>query len=1086
MGDQDVSTDGREYKSSLKFGQSSPNQEYTQIDDNSLDHNYMNNSLVFGNDSTRTYLDKRGTSFEYENEKNDVNLTYDGEDTTQNDISIRLQNSPIGTPFLDKLKDPFDVTEELSKSETSTPYHYKFNYKSQSDVNKIKITVDQKYQTFSSPSDFRVKHSQEDTTNHKIKYLHKNTQEISLPIAHSQLLKDTQVISNPTQLIGSDTQIIQKDTQLIDPDTQLINGDTQMINQDIQILNKDSQLINGHTQELMKDSERDIKLIFEDTQIINKDNKIIDGNKDDKVQGWNNNFNSNFDDETQRINKDTQTIDNFEDETQRINNNAQTINNELQFLNKHLNYEYETKATPGDSNEDNEYTTETPSQAKIIGSAVQIPSTVEVKGKSHREVINTQEETDSSFIDTSEYSQRQEVNTEEVEVQTDDESNAYVLSSSAEVPYDDSLLNYKLHKRKPSVEYVPTSSPKSSKLLKIDLASYSNDEDSPLEKVKRKDMKGPVIIDSSNEIEESSPLIAKKADLLKIVSKSSPLKNDFNSENSGTVEKHDIPSSPNKLEGKLNKNDNINNNEESNGKNGQLNNKMEPEDREVLNDNEVESLGSLSNNFVLRNEDNVNYSDSIKYPDSVWASFNFKMCTGRITKPGKDFLIVEFEEGAYEIKNINLFLLDIRIGDTVRVKSSRSQYIITGLTCKNTKQCIRCVRGYDTLILKKGGRKNKKVEEICVELDRCYMEISDWVKHQQRMERVNNYEKAENIPSSDILETPKRGSRHYTLANNDIQRPRLGPFSSPVKVNDKLLTEAITMDNKVFSGKLFCITSIDGERKQNLVELILENGGEIIDDRISDVVEFTYSKNGNLSLYAEKYKDFDFFAMISNNSCRSAKYLQALALGWPILSDTFIFNCIKNRNEVKNWFVYLLPAGHSNYLNTIKSLETYHFRKNYENDLKLGDQWGINSSLLDQFKIVIYKPKLNQISVETCKFIFHAFGAKSLIFCDNMKLLRQNIKMSKDEKMIIYDDGVEVRKNLTKNQKNEADIGMANNQMKKLRTRTTRASSKVVVPAKPSHSSNYRTIGLVNWEWVVQCTISTYIWEPDYIEVSLT
>lgn len=117
--------------------------------------NDMNSSLIFGNEITSKgsqtqNVDVEEKPFSLDNESND-NTTHKRtlvkDAPTQNDITFELLQNPNDTPFLSKLKDPFDDTynESLQKLSIETPLNKKlvlnwmipFHYKVNRHVNTI-------------------------------------------------------------------------------------------------------------------------------------------------------------------------------------------------------------------------------------------------------------------------------------------------------------------------------------------------------------------------------------------------------------------------------------------------------------------------------------------------------------------------------------------------------------------------------------------------------------------------------------------------------------------------------------------------------------------------------------------------------------------------------------------------------------------------------------------------------------------------------------------------------------------------------------------------------------------------------------
>ncbi|KAK6457011.1 fungal Rad9-like Rad53-binding-domain-containing protein [Scheffersomyces xylosifermentans] len=510
---------------------------------------------------------------------------------------------------------------------------------------------------------------------------------------------------------------------------------------------------------------------------------------------------------------------------------------------------------------------------------------------------------------------------------------------------------------------------------------------------------------------------------------------------------------------------------------------------------------NVDSDGILRSEasDALN-SSNIIFHDSVWASYNLKMYSGAIVQRGYDVSKVEFVEGISDIKNADLFLLDIRIGDIVRTRSSTAKYVVTGLSTSDSVTSIKCVRGYNLVYLQRKTSKGKSFDEFSISLSECFMEVGDWIQRQQKYSLVlddgrpelltqSDHGKYQNARSSEIPQTPSKSRTLLFSYSNDLSL-KLGPFSSPPRGSSrsspKKAFQSIVPD-KIFSGMLFCITSIEGERKDQIRELIEENGGILFQKNLNELFDYSESE-GFLTLGSKYLDNLKFGAIISNNHCRSAKYLSGLALGWPILSDSFIEDCIKDSSKLQSWPVYLLPAGHSLVLNALKSLDVFKFRSNFELEKPLTSQLRNNSTLLQKFDIIVLNNKINANTLETCKFIFYSFGAKSLVYnskqAEVVKRLKDLASESSNNEVMVYDDGNTMEAKL---------IALKAKNPVKFETSRTRTRSQARRPksrnkasrSKSSTPKNFLTVRVINWEWVVQCVISGFIWDTDIYTIEI-
>ncbi|KAJ9093644.1 hypothetical protein QFC19_008232 [Naganishia cerealis] len=418
---------------------------------------------------------------------------------------------------------------------------------------------------------------------------------------------------------------------------------------------------------------------------------------------------------------------------------------------------------------------------------------------------------------------------------------------------------------------------------------------------------------------------------------------------------------------------------------------------------------------ILRSEAlNTITQSQIVSRNSVWAAYDFRMYIGLVVESGPLDLSVKFEDDIYKIKNSELHLLDVRIGDKLRVRTSPNEYIVCGLVRKPDFDGICCIRGFNHVLLKKVSKKGAK--ELLVELEQCSMELPEWIQHQQKFGLVSE---------SSVQTTPRRRTREeMSLAS---KREHISLSNQPLKRTSDL-----------FRGCLFCLTNIgkgiSAQRRLQIRSLVETNGGVLLEDGFETIFSYAKDENGH-RLTSSQLDEYYFAAVVSNSYGRSAKYLQALSLGWPIVSDSFIFDCAKGAILISNWPVYLLPAGQSKKTNSVKSIDIYRFRNKYERGLKLVHQLDNNGHLLTGYHILFIDNKTNNKNWDTCEFIFHAFGAKSLRYVKSKSDLENHLD-STQSRYLIYDNSGTF---------------------------------------KVQHEGIY---GIIDWEWVVQCVISGFTWEP--------
>lgn len=433
--------------------------------------------------------------------------------------------------------------------------------------------------------------------------------------------------------------------------------------------------------------------------------------------------------------------------------------------------------------------------------------------------------------------------------------------------------------------------------------------------------------------------------------------------------------------------------------------------------------------------------DQLDNDRSVWAFFQFRYYPARVLRSiDLNHTLVEFYDWCQiEMKNTDLFVLDVRIGDNLRTFKAPSEFVVTRMST-NDDTPFKCVRGYDTLHLSKKGKHNIGVGgELQVSLATCYMEPNDWALHQLRFQLI--YDGVDLLQRDYGFIQPLLNQLESSQATDQglpVPEPK---YKSPRKAKPE--TATFTKVSQVFSGQVFFITSMAPERKEALTKTIERHGGLVYDLEISKLVSFEASSSSHLRLVLQKFSGINFGAFLSDGHSRSAKYLQALALGWPILADNFVEYAIESDSVLDNWHAFLLPAGQSFYTKNLKSQDVFRFRANLESGADLNGQLNNNANLMSSLNVLILLRKQDNQTIKMCEFIFHAFGAQTLRSFNSEGRLLSHIKENSEKEFFVFDN-------------HGRDIE---------RTRKLKAKNAV-------------RYGIIDWEWVVQCTISSFIWPP--------
>ncbi|QRG38728.1 hypothetical protein FDK38_003145 [Candidozyma auris] len=457
-----------------------------------------------------------------------------------------------------------------------------------------------------------------------------------------------------------------------------------------------------------------------------------------------------------------------------------------------------------------------------------------------------------------------------------------------------------------------------------------------------------------------------------------------------------------------------------------------------------------SANGISAEESTVIEIEDITDVDAVWAFYQFRYFPAKIIQAIDSIhTLVEFTDCQKKLKNSDLYYLDVRIGDVVRTLKGPAEYVVTRMATTQDDYPLKSLRGYDTLYLSKKGKHNiASGTEVPESLLNCYMEVDDWVMHQSRFQVMfqgidlvqNDYGAvSQTLSRRSAISTP---TKPKGLAQ---QEPK---FRSPRK---QKAMKGSTEDAQTFKECVFFITSMASDRKRRLTSIIKEHGGTVFETELRRLVSFEVSSTYHLKISSQRFTDMKFGAFLSDGHSRSAKYLQALALGWPILADSFIEQAIEDLDLLQNWQAFLLPAGRSMYTKNLKSQDIFNFRMNIDQGYDLNMQFGNHSGLMATTNILIYRKRQDRQTIDMCEFIFHAFGAQTLQTFDSEENLSFHIKENTDMNFLVLDN-------------NDNEI------MRRFDGRKTRSGF--------SKTDEYVTFGIIDWEWVVQCTISSFVWPP--------
>lgn len=254
-----------------------------------------------------------------------------------------------------------------------------------------------------------------------------------------------------------------------------------------------------------------------------------------------------------------------------------------------------------------------------------------------------------------------------------------------------------------------------------------------------------------------------------------------------------------------------------------------------------------------------------------------------------------------------------------------------------------------------------------------------------------------------ISSPPVEVSRKKQNGNKATTPRLLRPRKSGVGPENKTESWELSITNEarnLFQGMAFAISfqfRRPGESERSfqqrtneskkIQKVISMNGGRILDrgfDELFNVPTLANinlvtsstpirSQNEELSL-KHNYESYGFVALIADGHSRKVKYMQALALGLPCISDRWIAMCIK-RQEVIPWESFLLSAGNSSVLGD--AVKSRHLNPYPAQGRKFADIIAERTKLLNGHSIllVIKNSKKEAQKKKAYIFLAHVLGA---------------------------------------------------------------------------------------------------------------
>jgi hypothetical protein len=252
-----------------------------------------------------------------------------------------------------------------------------------------------------------------------------------------------------------------------------------------------------------------------------------------------------------------------------------------------------------------------------------------------------------------------------------------------------------------------------------------------------------------------------------------------------------------------------------------------------------------------------------------------------------------------------------------------------------------------------------------------------------------------------------RSSKRHSTAHSS-KEDSADPFTLP-----GLSTVQLPRSNasgELFENMAFAVSYIKREHERdNVTKLILDNGGQILQDGFEVLFEKPRPQESNASLtLSATARPLGFSALIADDHSRKAKYMQALALGLPCISGLWVLACV-GKGTILDWSPYLLSAGQSSFLgNAIKSrtLQPYP-----ATDATLEATLQARAKLLDGKSVLVVTGKgKTEVNRKAYVFLTRAVGPDRVGQVVDLLEARKKLVSSESEGQtwdLLYVDGLE-------------------------------------------------------------------------------
>ena len=406
-------------------------------------------------------------------------------------------------------------------------------------------------------------------------------------------------------------------------------------------------------------------------------------------------------------------------------------------------------------------------------------------------------------------------------------------------------------------------------------------------------------------------------------------------------------------------------------------------------------------------------ADAVLAPSRVFAHFNGSP-SGYYPATCIDVLVgeeprykVRFDDGTVDTINAyGVRRLELRKGDNIKIDAPGTRtkaYVVEDLQKRQqpavpldpetpsrrgrkqqTQQfqlCSTDIHGHDTVIVSLKQRQpscdgEQSRQRITFPVSQIYLTSTMWPAFKDRP-FTHNFA---NLGSASVLPTPSERSSTPATPSSRTRRAKL--FALPTA---RATMPRSDRDTGLFNNMIFAISNIvQDEKRKRITNLVQNHGGRVLAlgfDELFDIPRLAMTSTGKPSPRKANDTEFGlkpgmadmgFTCLLADKHSRSAKYIQALALGIPCLSSRWVQDCI-SKQRIVPWDIYLLAAGESTILDgAVRSRQLPYYPAE---NARLSAMVENRAKLLDGMSVLLIMTKSEEKDMQNHPLLTYALGA---------------------------------------------------------------------------------------------------------------